>query len=370
MPINLMHIALGLNIGGLERVIIDLLKGTDRGRYRPIVCCIHSRGALADEAEELGVPVILLNDAQANKNRGKSLRKTAIVFKLTQLMNKEKISIVHTHNPLPHLYGSLAARFAGVPVVVHTKHGRNYPANKKRVLLNRLLSCLTDEIVAVSRDAYDVSVNIENIGKRKVSTIINGIDVTKYAQVHKGQNNSDGVIIGHVARLSPEKDQLTLLKSFAIVAKRLENATLVIAGDGQMRQQLQTEAIQLGVADKISFLGFRNDIPELLQTFGLFVLSSIKEGTSLTILEAMAAGLPVVATNVGGNPEVVEHGHTGYIVPPKHPEKLADAIIEILSDKKKAKTMGANGRIIAQRNYSLERMCRAYEEIYWRLLGN
>jgi len=397
-----MHIALGLNIGGLEKVIIDLLKGTDRSRFRPIVCCISSENALADEAEHLGVPVILLNHIQ----QGRFLRKTVIVFRLAQLMEKEKIRIVHTHNPLPHLYGSLAARLVGIPVVVHTKHGRNYPANKKRVFLNRLLSYLTDEIVTVSKDAYDVSVNIENVKKRKVSTIINGIDVEKYAQSNNGmvikkKTRKRGThprplpggeektrpgnekakespfpsafrkveVIGHVARLSPEKDQCTLLKAFAIVAKRRENVTLVIAGDGQMRQELQQEAIQLGVADKVSFLGFRGDIPELLQTFDLFVLTSIKEGTSLTILEAMAAGLPVVATDVGGNPEIVEHGHTGYIVPPKHPERLADAIIEVLSDRERATTMGANGRIIAQQKYSLENMCRAYEDIYWKLLA-
>jgi sugar transferase (PEP-CTERM/EpsH1 system associated) len=360
--VNVAHIVLSLGVGGLERVVVNLVKGIDRARFNPMVCCIEGRGPLSEEIESSGIPVFYL--------RKTASRDYPLVLKLASLLRRHEVVIVHTHNPSPHFYGVLAARIAQTPIIIHTKHGRNYPERLRRVFLNNVLSRLTDKVVAVSEDARNVALEVEKVVPSKVVTITNGIDVERFSQ-HDADHKRDEIgiptghfVVGNVARLAAEKDHTTLLKAFSLVLKELPNTSLLIAGDGELRGELRSISEQLGISQSVSFLGLRKDVAELLHIFHLFALSSITEGTSLTILEAMAASLPVVATDVGGNSKLVVNGKTGIVVPPRDPNALAEAIINILSNPDKAAQMGMYAHKRFTENFSLTHMLEKYENLY------
>jgi len=363
MSIRLMHIVLSLNIGGLERVVINLLKGLDPEIYTQILCCLEEPGALIHEVNRLGVKTISLK-------KGKGID-YLLLAKLAKVIRQEKIDIIHSHNPTPYFYGVLSGKLAGVPVIIHTRHGRNTPKSKREIYLRRFLSCMTDRIVAVSNDSMDAAINREKIPSRKVVTIFNGIDIERYRpnidvvskKKELGILDSDQVI-GIVARLSSEKDHSTLLDAFRIVLGNKKNIKLVIVGDGNLRGELQQKAQAISVGENTVFLGERHDVPDLLAVFDLFVLSSLTEGISLTLLEAMAAGLPVVATDVGGNAEVVMDSRTGLIVPPADPRSMANAILKIIRNSSMAKQMGILGRERVSEKFSTSAMVRKYDEIY------
>ena len=368
-PIPVMHVVASLDIGGLESVVVNLMKKHDRSKFKPAVCCLLGKGALGSIIENLGVDVIELQ-----KRRGIDY---LTVYKLATILRKRKILILHTHNINPHIHGSLAGEIAGVPININTKHGAEIPFRRRisRVFWDKVIVRSTDRIVAVSEDAKNALIRIAGIDPNKVVTIANGIDIEEHSKeidIREKKREigilDEDFIIGNVARLSGEKDHNNLLEAFFIVLQKFPNIKLVLVGDGPLRRELEDKAQRLGIKERTLFSGFRRDVPELLKTFDVFVLSSITEGTSMTILEAMAAGLPVVATNVGGNPEIVVNEKTGIIVPPKDPPALAEAIIRIMSDRNLAEAMGAAGRERVKKLYSSDRMVREYEELYQNIL--
>lgn len=362
---RLMHLVLSLNIGGLEIVVINLLRQMDREIYTPFLCCLKEPGSLVHEVDKLGIKTVVLG-----KNGGGI--DFSVLARLAMILKREGIDIIHSHNPGPHFYAALAGKLAGVSVIIHTKHGRNPFRNWREPFLRKILSCMTDKIVAVSDDANEIAISKEKFSKRRVVTIINGIDIDKYcsnidvAGKKREIGVSDGdFIIGIVARLASEKDHSMLLDAFRIVLDHAnQNVKLVIVGDGALREELERKAHSISIADNVIFLGERRDVPELLATFDLFVLSSVTEGVSMTLLEAMAAELPIVATDVGGNAEVVLDNRTGLIVPPRNPEAMAHAMLRIMGDDDMAKQMGIMGKERVYQKFSSEAMSRKYENIY------
>jgi sugar transferase (PEP-CTERM/EpsH1 system associated) len=355
-PIRVVHLVAALNIGGLEMVVLDLVRFADC-RFRLHVLCLDDRGALAPRFEALGVAVESLD--AGNRGRGKTLLR--LIGRLAEL----RPDVLHTHNPRPHLLGVIAGRAAGVPVVVHTKHGRNYPERRRAVLLNRLAAQFTDRVVPVSADAGQVARQIEHVPAGKVHVIRNGIDLARFLPAP--QCNGSRRLI-HVARLDPIKDQATLLRAVRLIASVMPEVRLDIVGDGSARPALEQLTDSLQLRGHVRFLGFRSDVSECLAQADLFVLSSLKEGISLTLLEAMATGLPIVATDVGGNREVVSHGETGLLVPAQSPELLAAAIQTILGQPELARRMGAAGRQRVEAQFDLRQVVRQYEEMYVALL--
>jgi len=364
--IRVAQIILGLNTGGLEQVVLNLLKKLDRRLCEPFLICLEDQ---FDLISDQGLP-----DVKVLRVRKKSGRDPAAMARLARLLRQLRIDIAHTHNPVPHFYGAIAARLSGVPVVIHTKHGRNYPRNSRKVLLNRLLAYLTDRVIAVSDDSRRVAVEVEGIESEKVITILNGIETSRYRQNHNGDRLErlrseleivDGnLIIGIVARLSPEKDHRTLLLAFKLVAQQRKDCLLLVVGDGPLLEPMKSFAQRLGLVGRVIFAGQRSDVPDLLQLMDLFVLSSTTEGISLTLIEAMSAGLPVVATSVGGNPEVVVDGETGLLVPARDPKALANALLKLLNADRQRKAMGLRGQIRAEAVFNVDKMARAYERLY------
>jgi len=251
-----------------------------------------------------------------------------------------------------------------VPVVIHTKHGRGCAVSRRRVLASRLASWLTNWVVAVSHDAARVARDAERVPSTKVVTIQNGVNLGAMRQREPG-GAGPLVRLIHVARLdNAAKDQVTLLRALRLVADWFPAVTLDIVGDGPDHGMLAGTADALGLHQRVRFLGARGDVADLLRAADLFVLSSVTEGLPMAVLEAMATGLPVVATDVGGNREVVVDGQTGCLVPPRSPQALAWAICGCLRDPVRAWEMGQNGRQRVEGQFDLDSVARQYLQLY------
>lgn len=362
--LNVLHIVLGLEIGGLEKFVLDLVRDSQE-EVVPQIVCLQKIGALGEKLS--GVTITELGVCDGFK--------FGTVWAIAKLIKNSNADIIHTHNPAPHFYGALAGLLTGVPVV-HTKHGRNYPGSRKRVFLNRLSTALTARLVPVSHEAANVSRSIEKIPEKKIHPIWNGVDVRifsigdgrkKYLAslgIHEGHQ-----VVGIVARLSPEKNHACLLQAFAEIYPELPLARLLIIGDGVLRAQLEAEVRALRLEGGVVFTGARHDVPDLLRECDVFALSSTTEGLPLTVLEAMACGLPVVATDVGGNSEAVRDGETGFLVPSGDHHALAKHLKRLLLDPHLASRMGCAGRQRAEDCFDSRVTARKYAELYRSVIG-
>jgi sugar transferase (PEP-CTERM/EpsH1 system associated) len=355
--INIMLVVLKLDFGGAENLVINIAQKLSRNRYRLSICSLENPTSFADCLKDSGIRLISLD-----KKKGFDF---LLPLRLAWIMRKEQVHISHTHNRCALMYGTLAAKLAGVPVVINTRHGSGVKVRYK------FLWKANDKIVAVCEHARNVFLENSGIDPKKVKTILNGIDIHKYKKTEDtlsirrkfGIGNSEW-LVGTVGRLAHEKDYLTLLKSFMNVLQEIPFCRLVMVGDGELRTKLENDVKTLGIEKKVSLIGFQHNIVEIMSVFDVFVLSSITEGLPLVIMEAMAVKAPVVATNVGGTPEVVVDGETGILVPPKDPQKMAEAIITILRNSNLAKKMGEAGRKKIEEKFNLDRMVREYEAVY------
>ncbi len=352
-PLRVCHLSLTLQTGGLERILADLAR-----HHHPDVCelsfiAMRAVGRFADEIRQLGCPVSLLQ----------STGRWGQVRELARLLRREQIDVLHTHNTYPHLYGSLAARLAGVPVVIQTRHGQRAGHGWKSRTLYRLATHLCDRVVAVSEDARALSVDVDHLPTVKVQRIWNGIDLASF----RYREATPTPVAISVARLSAEKDFPTLLKAFALAHPQIPELRLTIVGDGAERQRLEELARELGIAPYVNWAGERTDVPDLLAQAGFFVTSSSTEGISLTLLEAMAVGLPVVATAAGGNSEIVVAGETGLITPVGDIESLAAALVEMYRQRDEWPQMGRAGCDRVHEHFDVQRMVTDYEDLYLSL---
>lgn len=352
---RVMHVSLGTQLGGMERLLVEFAKFTDRSRFELSFASLESRGNIANEIEALHWPVY-----EFNKQSG---LRPGVVVRLSQQMRKCHTQVVHTHNTSAFIYGVLAARLAGVSQIIHTRHGQRFGASSRETFLFRRLTSLARRVACVSEDGRRLSEQ-EGVPTRKLCTILNGIDLRRF---HFAGIKPYAPAIS-VARLSPEKDIASLIRAIPLVLPKLgSNAgtfTLNIVGDGSQRSALERLTHELKLNERVQFLGQKNNVQDLLTNASMFVLPSLTEGISLTLLEAMARGLPVVATRVGGTPEVVVDGHTGLLVSTQRPDELAAAIAHLFQNPATAERMGQLGRQRVEQSFSITRMIRAYEEEY------
>ena len=350
---KIIHIVNNLDCGGMEKMVISLAVALKGRGYASRIICIADKGVLSSQAENCGVKVDAVGQRTGIGPMG--------LWKLFRLLQSERPDIIHLHNARALVYGSLVARFLGMPCVF-TGHGSWISVSYRWVWAR-----VKKNVVISNQARIDLLKNNPWLKSTGIAVILNAVNIKDYGAAGRATKIDPGVfVIGHVARLSSEKDQVTLIKSFSKVANVLgrQNARLVIVGDGLERAMLGKLALDLGLSSYVEFLGFRDDVPKVIDTFDVFVLSSITEGVSLTILEAMAASKPVVATRVGGNPEVVINGETGFLVPPQDPGAMADSILAFAHDPGLAKKMGMAGRKRAEQVFSLERMVDEYEKVY------
>jgi glycosyltransferase involved in cell wall biosynthesis len=339
-----MQVVLSLRVGGLERVVVDLVNHASDD-FRFVVCCLEEPGPWAGEIPPARGKVVALN-----KKPGVDWR---LIWKVASLARAEKVAVIHTHNSTAHFYGAVAAKFTRARVL-HTEHGKNVGEEARYHRLNYIAARFTDFTVAVSEKNAEIAVAHEGAVASKLKVIPNGIRVDHFAAPRHGA----GRCIGTVGRLVPEKNYPLLLRATAAIA----DADLVFVGDGPLRDELQRQA-----GARVSFLGQRADVSELLAGFDVFVLPSNTEGMSIALLEAMAAGCPIVVTAVGGNVELIKHMETGLVVPPNNEASLCSAIERLLADTALATRLGTAARTAAATNHSVQAMTKRYEELWRRL---
>jgi sugar transferase (PEP-CTERM/EpsH1 system associated) len=362
--INILHVVLSLNIGGLETFVLGLMRQRSNVT-QPYVVCIEMLGSLGESVHD--IPILSLDKAP-----GIQLK---CISKIRAIADKYKIDIIHTHNEGAHFYGAVAGFLSGIPVV-HTRHGRNNPNDKKRILLEWFSSLLSKKVVGVSQDIAKLYTKELRVSRSKVITISNGID-TDYFSPHQTSRQElidmniapQSIVIGIVARLEPVKDHRTLFKACHILAQSHDNFRLIVIGGGPQNNELIKLAMHLGLNNIIMFAGVRHDIANLLNSLDIFVLSSVSEGLSMTLLEAMACELPIVATRVGGNPEVVIDGDTGFLVNPQNPAALAEKLLLLMKDSGLRKRMGIAGRARVIKHFSIQQTVKEYEECYGQILA-
>ncbi len=354
--LRVVHVVLQLDTGGMEKLLVEFARHADRGGFELRFVSLGSRGCLADDIEACGWPVMALEEPPGLR--------PGLVLRLARLFRRWGADVVHTHNTKPLIYAGPAARLAGARRVVHTRHGQRFGASRRATTLFRFAARMADRVVCVSDDSVRVSAG-EGLVLSKLTRIWNGIDV-RFA--YAGPRAGGPVVM--VGRMSPEKDVATLLRAAAIAAREHSAFRLEIAGGGVCLPDLRRLVSDLGLGEHVTFLGEVQDIPSLLRRAGLFVLSSLTEGISMTLLEAMAVGLPVVATRVGGNPEVVVDGQTGLLVPPESPAELASAMLRLLHDPEGGHRMGRAGRLWVEQHFDIRRMVADYEALYLRHPGH
>jgi glycosyltransferase involved in cell wall biosynthesis len=346
------HVTLGLDVGGQEKLLVEFARCADRRRFDLHFVSLGGRGVLADDLESQGWPVTTLDEPTGFR--------PGLVLRLARLFYQLGIDIVHTHDERPHIYGAFAARLACVRRLIHTRHhGMADRLTPRQAVLVRLAARLSDWFVCVSTDSARQAVK-QGVSPCIVRTLHNGIDLMRFDPPAA----RDGGPVVTVARLSPEKDITTLLFAAKLAVAQDPSFRLEIAGDGPCAADLRRTASDLGLDGCVRFHGQVRDVPALLTRAGLFVLSSQTEGVSLTLLEAMACGLAVVATRVGGNPEVVADGETGLLAPPGDPAALAQAMLRLRRDNEERRRMELAGRRRVERCFDVRRMTAAYECMY------
>jgi sugar transferase (PEP-CTERM/EpsH1 system associated) len=366
-PTAVAHLVQNLDVGGLERVVINLMKATDPGRYRPLLYTLGRGGALADEVEREGFRVRRL--------ARRSGVDWALFLRLARTLRSDGVRVVHSHNYSPLVYGSIAGRLAGAAGHVYTAHGAKTAARQGTRRFQRL--GLVDDIVFVSEDARRVSLAAGAVADRRVHTIVNGIDVDAFVRDGEVRRriraqlgiDAEAPVAGIVARLTAAKDHVNLFDAFATLRDTHPAARCLVVGDGELREDLERAVRERGLSGSVLLIGNRGDVADVLAALDVFVLSSATEGLAVTLLEAMAAGLPVVATRVGGNPEVVEDGCSGIIVPPRDSAALAAALGRMFDGPEIARGMGHAGRERCRSRFGVETMAKRYQDLYDGVLG-
>ncbi len=357
-----MQLVLSLSPGGTERLVIELCRRL-ASVVDTVVCCLDEPGEWSAEVAKLNIPVISLA-RQPGFHPSLSVR-------LGEALKLHRIDVIHCHHYSPYVYGLLAAVLHPSVRVVFTEHGRLHGAgiSAKRRLVNPVLSRWPARIYAVSA-ALKQDMVAEGFPQRSIEVLYNGIELGHRPRA--GERSavrasmglpSDALIIGTVARLDPVKNLGVLLEARVILGARIPTARIVIAGDGPERQALVDRAHALGIGDVTHFTGHHPEVRALMSAFDVYVNCSTYEGVSLTILEAMATGLPVVATEVGGNPEVVVDRETGLLVG-QRPQALASAIAALALNPAQRHAMGDAGRWRVKRHFTIDRMVNDYAAAY------
>ena len=343
--VPILYVVPTLDIGGTQRHLVELLGGLDRRAFAPALYCLRAEGRLIPEVRALGVEVI---DGHAGETlKGPELVRA--VLGLRAVLRRRGVQIVHSYLFHANLLGTLAARLARVPVALVSKRSLDvYGATERTVcrVANGLADRVTANAEAVRRHVH----RFEGCPLEKIAVLPNGVDSRRVTDESGRASRplrdagESGPVVGTLGRLSTKKGQIDLIDAAAVVVSRVPEARFVLVGDGPLRPELEQRVTALGLDKRVRFLGSVTEGARLLGQMDLFVLPSHMEGMPNALIEAMAAGRPTVATDAGGNAEVVADGETGLIVPPRNPARLADAILTLLKDPERAEAMGRAGR--------------------------
>lgn len=357
-------------LGGGQIHVEQLLKGINRIRFNPYLAC-NPLGALYPDYQKLSEACL-----PVSVNRGFSplsvFRNVLSVVRIMRFIRQHRIDIVHTHGGIAGLWGRIAASLCNC-TVIHTLHGihylhyRNPAAKMVYQVLERLLSRITDLVICVSESDRRAGLRFHLFSDSQSVVIYNGIQTRMPKPVNVRREfglSAKSAIIVHVARLHYQKSQDVLLRAFSLVIQEIPAARLIVIGDGPLKTDLMSLTRKLRLESAVYFTGMRPDSREIAAGCDLFVLPSLWEGLPLAVLEAMMSSLPIVATNVDGISEMIQHDREGLLVPPKNDKLLAEAMIFLLRNRKKAKKLGQAAHQCVTNRFGLGRMLSETEKVY------
>lgn len=370
-PLRVAFIVHVMQVAGAEVLVAETIRHLGR-RISPTIICLDAIGTLGQQLQDEGVEVISLD-----RRAGRDWR---VAWRMAKLFRGRRIEVAHAHQYTPFFYAALARLLSGsLPRLILTEHGRHYPdlVSPLRRALNRLVfDRVADAVNAVCTFSARSLSRKDGFAGPRIEIIENGIVLDRYqtatdrrALRQRLDLEQERRYVVNVARFHPVKDHAMLLQAFSRVAALRDDVDLLLAGDGPLRPNLERLIHELDLAGRVRLLGVRADVPDILQAAEVFVLTSLSEAASLTLLEAMAAGLPVVVTAVGGNPEIVRHQREGLLVPRGDAQATADAILHLLDHPQHAATLGAAARARVHERYQLARTIDAYYRLYERLAG-
>ncbi len=370
------HVLFRLGTGGLENGVVNLINSMPTDKYRHAVICMTDYTDFRDRIKKDAVQVYCLN-----KKPGQDF---AVYFRLWKLFREIKPNILHTRN-LSALEAQISGFLAGIKHRIHGEHGRDIDdvegTNPRYVLLRQLFRPIVQRYIPMSKDLENWLIKQIKVPKNKISQIYNGVDISHFKPSENKPVNllppdfrsPELMLIGTVGRLDPVKDQLTLVQAFIHLVTEnplvRDKVRLIIIGSGLLLPKLRELSLEADIDKLIWFADERNDVADLMKNLDLFVLPSINEGISNTILEAMATELPVIATDVGGNPELVIHNQTGYLVQKQNPTAMAEAFKYYLDNPDLLLCHGKAGRALCESTFSLNRMMTDYMNVYDNLLN-
>lgn len=367
-----LHLITSFEVGGTERQAVELLKRLNRERFDVRLAALRLEGVLYQEIAALfpQVPQFPLTRFY-NANAAKQL------LRLRALMKRERVSLVHAHDFYAGVLGASAARLAGVRSIVCRRHLR---LSDRRVhdWGTRYAHRLADRVLVNSEAIRDHILNSGCVAPEKIVVIRNGLDAVPISPTERQQRraalllelnlNADAKLVGMVARLQPVKGHRYFIEAAAQIAREEADAHFVLVGEGALRREIEAQAAQLGLTNRVHLLGDRKDAARIVAGFDVAVLASLHEGLPNTVMEAMAAGVPVVATAVGGTTELIADGETGFLVPPADAEALAQRILYALRNPDWSAHMAAEGCRHILDQFSMPRMVESVERLYDELM--
>lgn len=365
--IKVLYLVLDMDLGGLQRIANLLIHRIDRKQFTPYLCCLDRGGLFSQQSKSNSVKTYVLQ-------RRPGPFDMKLFKKLYSILKANQIDVIHSHNGCT-LYAALAGKLARVKGIVHTDHGRLVPDRWGAIIEDRISSFFIDKFIGVSEELTEYLASKVRINRKKLMTIINGVDTERFKPINLAQQkmlkkaiglNDRDKIIGTVCRLDPIKNLEFLINYMPSICEAVPECKLLIVGDGPHKEHLIAHTRNLGLESKVIFLGRKADIENILPLFDIYVNTSLSEGTSMTILEAMACGLPIVASAVGGNKKLVGSSN-GRLFLLNDSEGFKGNIIELFKRPELLDEMGKNSRRKVKDLFSLEQMVKQYEQLYCSL---
>lgn len=376
---RIIHLQVLPILSGVQKSMFDVLVRLDRARFDITVLC-NSEGELTEALRKNGIRCIILSDLRREINPYYDIR---AFIKLFGLFKTHGFDLVHTHSSKPGIIGRLAANAAKVQCIVHTVHGFAFYEHSSKIralivgVLEKVAAMVTDKIIFVNDKDRLAASEMHLIPEHKMVTIYNGIDL-EACDSRDGKNGGFGIpgvnkgdpVVAMVARLWKQKAPQYFISAIPFVLKKQPTTKFLVVGDGPMRTELENKSEALGIRDNVLFLGWRSDVRNLLKMVDVFVLPSLWEGLPISILEAMAASKPVVATNIKGNNELVIHGETGFLVETKNAKEIGRYVLKLLQDQCLAEKMGRMGKFRVREKFELSGTVTKLNALYETLLSD
>ena len=362
---RIVHVLHSMAVAGAEVLVHDFLARANAGLDQRVVT-LDAIGPLGEALREKGIPVECVGRMPGIDAK--------LPWRLAKAIEAHGADVVHAHQYTPYFYAAIATRLASTrPALIFTEHGRHVPDHRrpKRVLFNQFALSWTARVTAVCAYVKRLLVANEGIHPNRIEVIYNGVDPSRFDGVIDGSKlrhdlglKPEHRVVTCVARFHSVKDHPTLVQGFANAATHVPSARLLLVGGGDGEKALREQVDQLGIRDRVVFAGIRKDIPEVLAATDLFAMTSLSEGTSVTLLEAMLSRRAAVVTAVGGNPEIVENGFTGLLVPRGDASATGDALARMLKNDAQRVAFGEAGRSRAIEHFTQDRMHRAWRKLY------